>query len=156
MTQAELARAVHLAPNSIYRYEAGFNEPDLQTLRELRSYAIARQNAAATAGFDAAVRERAGIESGSNTAQSRREEGSDSAFLALSANVKWLGLEDSLVLIAAAKMLREVDRGDVRLPILRVLLQPWLDEAKKEVRESGEDLPASAAKKQVKGKKNSG
>jgi transcriptional regulator with XRE-family HTH domain len=133
LTQAQLAVTIGIAPTSVYRYEAGSSSPDVGALQRLFMFADREKNEAAKRSFFEALCAKTGVDPRDFqlTFFGKSSANSLSALQQLRVKGKNLTPKEQLLTIAFILMIRN-NTEDSSDKMMRVLLEPWMNEAKSE------------------------
>lgn len=125
LSQADFARMIGVAPNSIYRYESGLSVPSTTVLRNLYGWAVERKHSSAEAAFSDELMGRIGFDpAGVQGLSSSSQE-------ALIQALRGLNRDDTMYVIVFAKLLKGgLDK--TAETTIKFLLKRWLAEAKAE------------------------
>ncbi len=124
MTQIELASAIGIASTSIYRYEAGMNEPNIEVLSKLSDVARERAKPALAVEFGHLLWNRVRPASKQDNAIVDRA-------AAIAKRQQELTPDEQLIIMACLRMVREnVDPTTKKM--FRILLEPWIEKVRQE------------------------
>lgn len=117
MTQVEFAAALHVAPASIHRWEAGTSSPEFEMIVSLWSFAI--EHSSATSKYFAEF-----LASRTDAIRPLFDAAQLPAVQALDRQIASLGVDQRQLVLAFIEMLKQ-NTDETAERVIRLLLEPW-------------------------------
>jgi DNA-binding XRE family transcriptional regulator len=117
MTQVEFAAALHVAPASIHRWEAGTSSPEVEMILSLWSFAI--EHGSATSKYFAEF-----LASRTDAIRPLFEAAQLPAVRALEKQIASLAVDQRQLVLAFIQMLKQ-NSDETADRVIRLLLEPW-------------------------------
>jgi len=127
LTQTQLAASVGLAPNSVYRYEAGETKPDLESMLALWNLALSKGSHTAVYFSDLLIERIPNIREMLD--QLYRGDVAIDQNGSLTSERDKLRPDERVIVIALANMMAEAPDARI-IKVIELLLEPWIEKAK--------------------------